>query len=98
MVLMRKLAVVAFSVMFLSMANIGLANDDFGTDLQEVLILAGEELPSSTAQQVATSHSQGLRTCSATSGDGKNSCSVSCKANERAICGNTQTTVECRCM
>lgn len=35
--------------------------------------------------------------CSATSDDGKKSCSVSCPAGKPAYCSNTQTEVSCVC-
>lgn len=57
---------------------------------------ADSSLPILLAQSAVSKPGPG-QSCSATSSDGQNSCSVTCKANERAICGNTQTTVECRC-
>jgi hypothetical protein len=43
------------------------------------------------------SRSSGPRSCSATSGDGKKSCAVSCKDNENAECSNTETEADCVC-
>ena len=43
------------------------------------------------------SHSSGSRSCSATSGDGKQSCAVSCKDDESAECSNTTTEASCVC-
>lgn len=43
------------------------------------------------------STSSGPRSCSATSGDKKQSCSVSCKENEDASCSNTDTEATCSC-
>ncbi len=57
---------------------------------------ADSGLPVLLAQSAVSKPGPG-QSCSATSGDGKTSCSVTCKANERAICGNTQTSVACEC-
>lgn len=35
--------------------------------------------------------------CSATSDDGKSTCSISCATGRQAICTNTKTTTACRC-
>lgn len=35
--------------------------------------------------------------CSATSDDGKSTCSISCATGKQAICTNTKTSTSCRC-
>lgn len=39
----------------------------------------------------------GPRSCSATSEDKAQSCSVSCKESENAVCSNTKTEASCFC-
>lgn len=58
---------------------------------------AAQHLAQKKASHSDISQSKGPRSCSATSGDGKKSCSVSCKENESAYCSNTEKTVECYC-
>lgn len=49
------------------------------------------------AEKSNKSEASGPRSCSATSEDKAQSCSVSCKENENALCSNTKTEATCLC-
>jgi hypothetical protein len=87
---MRRLIVfLSLSVLMLSSPNAFAQQSSAKQSKQPICKTRGPVTKDCTAS--------GGRSCTAMSGDGKESCSVSCKPDESANCSKTSTTADCSC-